>query len=220
MWSALAAHRGPCPAGSGISCRCHVARLLWGGTDRTWDAPRPCAEGRRADDRSRGPVRLQPGSRRQVDLLPVAAGFAVSAPVITELLRITERTRVLLAVADPPEAWVTGGGIKLHDRGEPSGTVVAAGTLAGTAVRSNRREVAIISGHHLRVGDLRCFGPGRVHKPIDEGAGPALSVHVCGPRPTTMSYYEIQPPGHLNHARPEVVPPVRPFDGTAAHDQS
>ena len=38
--------------------------------------------------------------RRRIDLLPVAEGFAVSAPAIPELQGVTERSWVLLAVTD------------------------------------------------------------------------------------------------------------------------
>ena len=165
------------------------------------------------------------GSRRRVDLLPIAEGFAMSAPAITELHDLTERSWVLLAVTDLFEAWAIGwppgGRIELHDHGPSRGAVVvASGTLTETTVRATQREVALISTHQVSAGEHRCFGPRYVHDLTNDGDRPAISVQVYGPRHTTMSYYELQPSGRLHRVGTEAVPPVGPFDATSAHDPS
>src|ERR1019366_1670218 len=47
-------------------------------------------------------------TRRQVDLLASAEGFAVSAGGITGLRGLDERAWILLATTDPFEAWAIG----------------------------------------------------------------------------------------------------------------
>jgi hypothetical protein len=163
--------------------------------------------------------------RRRVDLLPIAEGFAVSAPAVPELQGLTDRTWVLLAVTDLFEAWAIGwppgGRIDLHDHGASSGAVVvAAGTLTETTVRSTERGVAVISTRRVAAGEHRRFGPHYVHDLTNDGDGPAVSVHVYGPRLTTMSYYELEPGGRLGRVATVEVPPVGPFDLTSAHDPS
>lgn len=175
--------------------------------------------------RPAGPGDRSPLPRRRVDLLPIAEGFAVSAPAVPELQGLAERSWILLAVTDLFEAWAIGwppgGRIDLHDHGGSSGAVVVAtGVLTETTVRSTGRGVAVISTHRLTAGEHRRFGPHYVHDLINDGDQPAISVHVYGPRLTTMSYYELEPGGRLGRVRTEEVPPVGPFDVTSAHDPS
>jgi hypothetical protein len=165
------------------------------------------------------------GRRRQVELLPIAAGFAVSAPAIPELHGLTERTWVLLAVTDLFEAWAIGwppgGGIELHDHGQSSGAVmVATGTLTETTVRATDSGVAVTESHLVTAGEHRCFGPHYVHDLVNDSDEPAISVHVYGPRLTVMGYYELSAKGRLDQVRTEAVPPVGPFDVTRDHDPS
>ncbi len=163
--------------------------------------------------------------RRRVDLLAIAEGFAVSAPAISELHGISERSWVLLAVTDLFEAWAIGwppgGRIELHDHGRSRGAVVVAvGALTETTVRSTPHGVALIGTHRVAAGEHRCFGPHYVHDLINDGERPAVSVHVYGPRLTSMSYYELRPGGSLDRVRTDEVPPVGPFDATSDHDPS
>jgi len=166
-----------------------------------------------------------PGTRRTINLLPIAEGFAVSAPAIPELQEVTERTWVLLAVTDLFEAWAIswppGRSIELHDHGLSHGAVVVAdGALVETTVRATRGGVALISTHRLSEGEHRRFGPHYVHDLSNDGERPAISVHVYGPRLTTMSYYGLSAEGRLDRVRTEAVPPLGPFDATSAHDPS
>jgi hypothetical protein len=170
---------------------------------------------------------LLPGlpRRRRIDLLSIAEGFAVSAPSIPELQDVTERSWVLLAVTDLFEAWAIGwppgGGIELHDHGLSSGAVVVArGILTETSVRSTDCGVALITTHHVETGEHRRFRPRYIHDLLNEQDEPAVSVHVYGPKLTTMSYYQLEPDGGVRVVRTEDVPPVGPFDVTSDHDPS
>ncbi len=160
-----------------------------------------------------------------MDLLPIAQAFAASAPAITELHDISERCWILLAVTDLFEAWAIGwppgGRIELHDHGRSSGAVVVtAGTLTETTVHPTRQGTALIAAHRVAAGEHRLFGPQYVHDLINDGDQAAVSVHVYGPRLTTMGYYELTPAGRLAQVRTEAVPPVGPFDVTSNHDPS
>ena len=182
----------------------------------------------RSDGLPAGPGASLPrrtGWRRHVDLLAIAEGFAVSAPAITELQGLTERTWVLLALTDLFEAWAIGwppgGTIELHDHGLSRGAVVvAAGELVETTVRATSRGVTLIGTHHIGAGDHRQFGPHYVHDLRNGGEEPAVSVHVYGPRLTEMSYYEMDGRGRFGVVRTEEISPPGPFDSTSDHDPS
>jgi hypothetical protein len=166
-----------------------------------------------------------PPSRRHVDLLAIAHGFASSAADIPELQGLTERTWILLAVTDLFEAWAIGwppgGKIELHDHGNSSGAVVvAAGSLTESAVRATPEGVALIATRQVDAGQHRTFGPHYVHDLTNDHQEQAVSVHVYGPRLRTMTYYELDGRGRLGELSVEHLDPVGPFDTTAAHDPS
>ena len=149
----------------------------------------------------------------------------MSAPAISELRVVAERSWVLLAVTDLFEAWAIGwppgGHIELHDHGPSSGVVVvAAGSLSETSVRSTEHGVALIGTRQIAAGEHRRFGPHYVHDLLNSGDELAVSVHVYGPRLSTMSYYKLSQTGWLDRVRTEQVPPVGPFDATSDHDPS
>jgi Cysteine dioxygenase type I len=165
------------------------------------------------------------GPRRRVDLLAIAEGFAVSAPAIPELQRLTERTWVLLAVTDLFEAWAIGwppgGTIELHDHGQSRGAmVVASGALTESTVRPSDKGVTLIGNQQIPTGQHRLFGSHYIHDLGNDGDDPAVSVHVYGPRLTTMSYYQLDGTGQLTVTRTEEVEPLGPFDTTSPHDPS
>ena len=191
--------------------------------------PGPEADGELASSPN-PPAPLLPGPgatlpRRRVDLLAIAQGFAVSAPSITELHDLTERSWILLAVTDLFEAWAIGwppgGNIELHDHGPSAGAVVVAGgLLTETTVRPTDQGVALIQTHLLGEGDHRTFGPHYVHDITNDHDEQALSEHVYGPRLAHMTYYELDRRGRLGATRVEELEPVGPFDTTATHDPS
>jgi predicted metal-dependent enzyme (double-stranded beta helix superfamily) len=174
---------------------------------------------------SRAHLSVETPTGWHLDLLAIAQGFALSAGGITELHGSPERTWVLLAVTDLFEAWAIGwppgGTIELHDHGTSHGVmVVADGALTETAVRADRQGLAVISTHHVGIGEHRTFGPHYVHDLSNHGDERATSVHVYGPRLTTMTYFELDGNGSLRPVRTEAVAPVGPFDTTGAHDPS
>jgi cysteine dioxygenase type I len=163
--------------------------------------------------------------RRDVNLLAIAEGFSVSAAEIPELFDVPERRWVLLAATDLFEAWAIGwppgGKIDLHDHGESSGAVVVArGSLVETRIRPTEHGVAAVAPHNLATGDHRTFGPHYVHDIVNPGPDHAVSVHVYGPKLTSMSYYQLSFTGRLQSVRTDRVEPVGPFDSTRAHDPS
>ena len=153
----------------------------------------------RSEGLQAGPGAISPrpgGPRWRVDHLAIAEGFAVSVAAIPELQEVTERTWVLLAITDLFEAWAIGwppgGTIELHDHGHSRGAVVvAAGALVESTVRSSAKGVTLIGNHRIVAGRHRVFGPHYIHDLGNEGDEAAVSVHVYGPRLTTMSYYEL-----------------------------
>ncbi len=170
---------------------------------------------------------LPPGTprRRAVDLLAIAEGFAVTAHQIPQLQGRPQRSWVLLAVTDLFEAWAIGwppgGKIELHDHGPSTGAVVvASGALTETVLKPTARGTSLLTTHTVRAGGHRRFGPGYVHDLANDGQDDAVSVHVYGPKLTTMSYYGLDGRGRIGVVRSEDVPAIGPFDVTSAHDPS
>jgi hypothetical protein len=80
--------------------------------------------------------------------------------------------------------------------------------------------VALIKSRTVPAGDSRTFGPRYVHDITNDHRDQAISVHVYGPRLSTMHYYQLSRTGRLEEVRVEHVSPVGPFDTTADHDPS
>ena len=163
--------------------------------------------------------------RREVNLLAIAEGFSLSAAEILDLRDAPERRWVLLAATDLFEAWAIGwppgGKIELHDHGHSSGAVVVArGSLTETRIRPTDQCVATVESHHLDTGESRTFSSHYVHDIVNAGPHHTVSVHVYGPKLTSMSYYRLSPTARLQAVRTEYVDPIGPFDVTRAHDPS
>jgi hypothetical protein len=170
-----------------------------------------------------GPV--APRSRRPIDLLAIAEGFATTALAVPELRGLTERSWILLAVTDLFEAWASGwpagGTIELHDHGASHGAiVVASGSLTETTVTTGGHGPAGVATRTVATGDHRRFGSPTIHDLSNQGHGQAISVHVYSPRLTTMTYYRLGADGTVAPVRSDVLAPVGPFDTTADHDPS
>ncbi len=173
----------------------------------------------------KAPVPAPPSTRRRVDLLAIAEGFAVSAAELPELVGRAERTWTLLAVTDLFEAWAIGwppgGRIELHDHGDSQGAVVVAkGSLVETTFRPTERGVALLSTKVLPAGSHRTFASGHVHDIVNHSDSDAVSVHVYGPHLTKMGFYRIAGTGRLELVRSQAVTPLGPFDTSRAHDPS
>ena len=134
-------------------------------------------------------------SRRDAppDLLAMAEGFARSATGWPGMDDPVERCWRTIAVTDRFEAWVVGwpagGAIELHDHGESSGAVVVvSGTLVERTVAEGDGSL-VATSRPVAAGGHVVFGPGHVHDLVNPGPGPALSVHVYGPRLRSMTYF-------------------------------
>lgn len=129
------------------------------------------------------------------DLLEVAEGLARSAESWPGLDDPSDRCWRTISATNRYEAWVVawpvGGSIELHDHGDCSGAVVvASGRLVESSLRTGAHgrlepvTLAVATGGHV------VFGPGHVHDLVNEGPGPALSVHVYSPALRTMTYFD------------------------------
>lgn len=108
-----------------------------------------------------------------------------------------ERFHTLLYSGGDAEVWLIGWapgqGLELHDHGDAHGSfVVAEGTLVEERTRRSggglRRTVA-------NAGDALVFGPGDLHRIMNESDAPATSVHVYSPALTSMTYHGLGPDG-------------------------
>ena len=129
------------------------------------------------------------------DLLEVAEGFARSATSWPGLDDPAERCWRTIAVTQRFEAWVVawpvGGAIELHDHGDSAGAVVVvAGRLVETALHPDTDGRLVARSASIGVGGHVQFGPGHVHDVVNDGPGPALSVHVYSPALRSMTYFE------------------------------
>jgi len=152
-----------------------------------------------------------PTARRALapaDLLRVAEGLAGSADGWPGLEDPAERCWRTIGLTDRFEAWIVawpvGGAIELHDHGQSGGAVVvASGRLVETSLHTDRaggpatRRTALDTGAHV------LFGPGHVHDLVNEGPGPALSVHVYTPALRAMTFFDRGAGGGLVPVRTE-----------------
>ena len=100
----------------------------------------------------------------------------------------SERARV----ADEPDfeawllTWLPGQGTDLHDHGGSAGAfTVLAGRLTEQTVG-----VRLMDRGYGR-GATREFGPHHVHRMVNAGTVPAVSLHVYAPALTRMTRYEL-----------------------------
>jgi mannose-6-phosphate isomerase-like protein (cupin superfamily) len=147
-----------------------------------------------------------------------AAGIAVALALHPELweplVRYREESRwtSLLdparaaAVLDPSQheelagaqvwllSWLPGQGTPLHDHGRSAGAfAVAAGTLTERVV--TRSPGPQLVTNDLTTGRVRWFGPRHVHQVRNDGAEPAVSIHVYTPPLRSMNTYRVEPTG-------------------------
>jgi mannose-6-phosphate isomerase-like protein (cupin superfamily) len=96
-----------------------------------------------------------------------------------------------LAATDDVEVWLLtwlpGQGTEVHDHGGSAGAfVVVEGELTEETFAGVRP-----AARQLATGDGRRFGPHHVHRVTNNGARPAVSIHVYGPALTTMTRYAL-----------------------------
>ena len=133
---------------------------------------------------------------RRADLTAVARAYAATpedwpfAPRFDPVDRWYSR----LAIEPGYEVWVLtwlpGQQTDLHDHGSSAGAfAVVSGelteaTIGGTGVEL--REVVLASG------EVRRFGPRHIHRIVNAGRSPAVSVHVYGPALRAMTRYQVR----------------------------
>jgi predicted metal-dependent enzyme (double-stranded beta helix superfamily) len=92
--------------------------------------------------------------------------------------------------------WLPGQGTPWHDHGGSAGSfVVLQGVLteevAGYRSTADLDDVRRVTGPGvgLTPGDQRTFGTRHLHRVTNAGSDPAVSLHVYGPRLTSMTNY-------------------------------
>jgi predicted metal-dependent enzyme (double-stranded beta helix superfamily) len=146
--------------------------------DAPWPAHLPRLPRRRTSDRL---VRLARSLAAREDLWAAHVQFAHD-----------ERHAVRVAVAPDFEAWLLtwlpGQSTGLHDHGgSPGALVVLRGTLDEAVLAPPRGPAPAALVHRaLERGRARVFGPHHVHKVLNTGAEPAVSLHVYAPALETM----------------------------------
>ena len=123
----------------------------------------------------------------------MAHGFAGSATSWPGMDDPSVRCWRTIVATDRFEAWVVawpvGGNIELHDHGGSAGAVViVSGTLVEASVLPDDGELDATS-MSIHPGGHVVFGPGHVHDLVNNGPGPALSVHVYSPALQAMTYF-------------------------------
>jgi predicted metal-dependent enzyme (double-stranded beta helix superfamily) len=126
----------------------------------------------------------------------MAEGLAAHALRWPGLAGITGRRWELLAASDTFEAWVIGwppgGTIALHDHGDSAGAVVVAGgELVETLVAEEVGGSVTTTTRRMAAGTSWTMASRHVHDVVNDGAVPAVSVHVYAPRLTSMTHYRL-----------------------------
>jgi hypothetical protein len=130
---------------------------------------------------------------RATDLLSIARTYAAEpdewpfAPRFDPVRRWYGR----LAVADDHEVWLLtwlpGQGTDLHDHGGSSGAfTVVSGELVEQTVRGGELADTV-----YREGEGHRFGAHFVHRIVNAGRRPAVTVHAYGPALTAMTRYRL-----------------------------
>ncbi|MCU1430062.1 MAG: putative cysteine dioxygenase [Actinomycetia bacterium] len=138
------------------------------------------------------PTASAPNPTKNLDLVDMACGLAEAAERFGIPAPPGAPVRAWVRLAGNPtfDAWLMwwppGGAVDFHDHGGSAGAIVV---LSGSLVevqpghRRPRRRV-------LRKGATRTITPDAVHDVVNEGATPAVSVHVYSPPLTTMTFYD------------------------------
>ncbi len=141
------------------------------------------------------------------DLLEVAEGLARAAHRWPGLDDPVERCWRTIALTRRFEAWLVawpaGGAVELHDHGRSGGAVVVvSGDLVELSVSRAGRGIAAATTP-VPAGGHVLFGRGHVHDLVNEGPGPALSVHVYTPELRSMTYFDLRRTDRLVPVRTE-----------------
>ncbi|MEV6347040.1 cysteine dioxygenase family protein [Actinoplanes sp. NPDC051851] len=136
------------------------------------------------------------------DHLAIAKSFA-AAPErwpVTPRFDPVERWYHHLAVADDYEVWVLtwlpGQQTEIHDHGGSAGAFhVFSGTLNEDTIATGGPGGPRVTSRDLGEGAGRRFGAHHIHRIVNRGTDPAISIHVYGPALTRMTKYRLAPEG-------------------------
>jgi len=89
--------------------------------------------------------------------------------------------------------WLPGQATELHDHGGAAGAfVVVSGTVTEQTLPSGPADPARLVETSLVTGAGRHFGAHHVHRIVNAGNRPAVTVHAYGPALTEMTRYDIE----------------------------
>jgi predicted metal-dependent enzyme (double-stranded beta helix superfamily) len=136
---------------------------------------------------------------RTADLLSVARWHAASPDDWPFAPRFDPRQRWYgrLAVADDHEVWLLtwlpGQATDLHDHGGSAGafTVVSGEIIEQTVQSGHPGQAGELINTTLAAGQGRRFGAHHVHRVVNAGTRPAVTVHVYGPALKAMTRYRL-----------------------------
>lgn len=130
---------------------------------------------------------------RAADLLALARAHAASPDDWPFAPRFDPKRRWYgrLALADDHEAWLLtwlpGQATDLHDHGGSAGAfTVVSGEVVEQTVRGGE-----LANAGFTAGAGRRFGQHHVHRIVNAGTRPAVTVHVYGPALTAMTRYRL-----------------------------
>jgi hypothetical protein len=86
--------------------------------------------------------------------------------------------------------WLPGQSTDLHDHGGSSGAFTVLEGRLDEQLPVGRAEVRLI-GRGYSAGATRPFGPRHVHRMVNAGAVPSITVHVYSPALTRMTRYAL-----------------------------
>jgi predicted metal-dependent enzyme (double-stranded beta helix superfamily) len=88
--------------------------------------------------------------------------------------------------------WLPGQATDLHDHGGASGAIaVVKGSVLERVVTETPEDGLTESHQTLSAGGGRSFGPHHVHRIVNNGSEPAVTVHVYSPSLLSMTRYEV-----------------------------
>jgi predicted metal-dependent enzyme (double-stranded beta helix superfamily) len=136
-------------------------------------------------------------SRPHTTLLDLARRYAARPDDWVVAPRFNPRERWYYRLAQEPDyevwllTWLPGQHTDLHDHGGSAGAfVVVRGVLTEQTVAGVVRPDVV--EQTLPAGQGRGFGPHHVHRILNNGHTPAVSVHLYGPALRSMTRYQIK----------------------------
>ncbi|MFD8497561.1 cysteine dioxygenase [Amycolatopsis sp. NPDC059657] len=130
----------------------------------------------------------------------VALEYAADRDRWRHLLRYDpdQRFSVLVSADEREEiwlmSWLPGQHTDLHDHAFSSGAfTVVSGAVTETVARRAPDGRAITEAHKLAAGQSRVFGPGYVHRVLNESPDPAVTLHVYRDGGREMRPFHLDP---------------------------